>query len=136
MGALDQVVRAKAGRDRNGPPLQGRGRYGVAYHRLAAPFAGPGGCSVDELLDSRARHLRAVRTLFEQVGLLVLTRGLTEAWMSKADGAVYPDPDARAFCYADADLRKGEEPEAVFRFLDFWKKTHGHRPRTWCSTRA
>lgn len=38
------------------------------------------------------------------------------------------DPDARAFCYADADLRKGEEPEAVFRFLDFWKKTHGHWP--------
>ena len=28
------------------------------------------------------------------------------------------DADARAFCYADADLRKGEEPEAVFGFLD------------------
>ena len=27
------------------------------------------------------------------------------------------DADARAFCYADANLRKGEEPEAVFGFL-------------------
>ena len=38
------------------------------------------------------------------------------------------DADARAFCYADADLRKGEEPEAVFRFLEFWRKTHGQLP--------
>ena len=38
------------------------------------------------------------------------------------------DADARAFCYSDTDLRKGEEPEAVFRFLDFWKRTHGSWP--------
>ena len=30
--------------------------------------------------------------------------------------------------YADADLRKGEESEAVFRFLTFWKRTHGALP--------
>lgn len=38
------------------------------------------------------------------------------------------DADAHAFCYADADLRKGEEPEAVFRFLEFWQRTHGDLP--------
>ena len=38
------------------------------------------------------------------------------------------DADARAFCYADANLRKGEEPQAVFRFLTFWKRTHGALP--------
>ena len=38
------------------------------------------------------------------------------------------DADARAFCYADANLRKGEEPEAVFRFLAFWKRIHGALP--------
>ena len=38
------------------------------------------------------------------------------------------DADARAFCYADADLRKGEEPEAVFGFLAFWQRTHGALP--------
>lgn len=38
------------------------------------------------------------------------------------------DAEARAFCYSDATLRKGEEPEAVFRFLAFWKRTHGRLP--------
>jgi len=38
------------------------------------------------------------------------------------------DADAHAFCYADADLRKGEEPAAVFRFIDFWKREHGALP--------
>ena len=38
------------------------------------------------------------------------------------------DADARAFCYADANLRKGEEPQAVFRFLAFWKRIHGALP--------
>jgi hypothetical protein len=40
------------------------------------------------------------------------------------------DVDSRAFCYANADLRKGEEAEEVFRFIAFWQRTHqGHLPR-------
>jgi hypothetical protein len=40
------------------------------------------------------------------------------------------DADSRAFCYANADLRKGEEPEELFRFIAFWQRTHqGQRPR-------
>jgi hypothetical protein len=39
------------------------------------------------------------------------------------------DSDNRAFCYSNADLRKGEEAEAVFHFIDFWVRTHGHTPR-------
>jgi len=39
------------------------------------------------------------------------------------------DASGRAFCYANADLRKGEEPEEVFRFISFWKKTHGRLPK-------
>ena len=35
------------------------------------------------------------------------------------------DAASNVFCYANADLRKGEENEEVFRFLDFWKKHHG-----------
>ena len=34
------------------------------------------------------------------------------------------DAAANVFCYANADLRKGEEAEEVFRFLDFWKQHH------------
>ncbi len=39
------------------------------------------------------------------------------------------DAQGRAFCYSNADLRKGEEPEEIFRFISFWKKTHGRLPR-------
>lgn len=39
------------------------------------------------------------------------------------------DASGRAFCYSTADLRKGEEPEEIFRFISFWKKTHGRLPR-------
>jgi hypothetical protein len=35
------------------------------------------------------------------------------------------DATSNVFCYSNADLRKGEEPEEVFRFLSFWKKHHG-----------
>lgn len=35
------------------------------------------------------------------------------------------DAASNVFCYSNADLRKGEEAEEVFRFLSFWKKHHG-----------
>lgn len=37
------------------------------------------------------------------------------------------DATSNVFCYANADLRKGEEAEEVFRFLDFWKKHHANK---------
>jgi hypothetical protein len=39
------------------------------------------------------------------------------------------DAEGRAFCYSNADLRKGDEPEEIFRFISFWKKHHGDYPR-------
>jgi hypothetical protein len=39
------------------------------------------------------------------------------------------DADSDAFCYANADLRKGEEADEIFRFIKFWKKTRGVLPR-------
>jgi len=39
------------------------------------------------------------------------------------------DAKGRAFCYSNADLRKGEEPEEIFRFISFWKQTHGRLPK-------
>ena len=38
------------------------------------------------------------------------------------------DADSRAFCYSNADLRKGEEAGEVFHFIDFWRQTHGGHP--------
>lgn len=39
------------------------------------------------------------------------------------------DATTHTFCYSNADLRKGEEPEEIFKFIDFWKRTHGELPR-------
>jgi len=38
------------------------------------------------------------------------------------------DAEGRAFCYSNADLRKGEEAEEIFRFISFWKRNHGELP--------
>lgn len=56
---------------------------------------------------ARDVHLAAVRRMFKELDILVFTLGLTEAWRSKQDGAVYPlapgvaggslDPDRHAF---------------------------------------
>jgi hypothetical protein len=35
------------------------------------------------------------------------------------------DATSNVFCYSNADIRKGEEKDEVFRFLDFWKEHHG-----------
>ena len=35
----------------------------------------------------------------------------------------------RAFCYSNADLRKGEESEEIFKFISFWKRVHGALPK-------
>src|SRR3990172_5241528 len=39
------------------------------------------------------------------------------------------DIDGRAFCYSNADLRKGDESEEIFKFIAFWKGVHGELPR-------
>ena len=39
------------------------------------------------------------------------------------------DAEGHAFCYANADLRKGDEADEIFRFIAFWCRTHGDRPR-------
>ena len=36
---------------------------------------------------------------------------------------------SRSFCYSNADLRKGEEAEEIFAFIQFWEKAHGQPPR-------
>jgi hypothetical protein len=39
------------------------------------------------------------------------------------------DAAGQAFCYSNADIRKGEEADEVLRFAEFWKKHHGNYPR-------
>lgn len=46
--------------------------------------------SVEELLRSQQSHLDAIRNMFEKTDVFIFTMGLTEAWLSKRDGAVFP----------------------------------------------
>jgi transposase len=38
------------------------------------------------------------------------------------------DVDSKIFCYSNADLRKGEESDEIFRFIEFWKQQSGKNP--------
>ncbi|OAN58371.1 GSCFA domain-containing protein [Sphingomonas sp. TDK1] len=46
--------------------------------------------SEEECLRDRASHLAAVRQMFLDVDVFIFTLGLTEAWYSMVDGAVFP----------------------------------------------
>ena len=39
------------------------------------------------------------------------------------------DAGGQLFCYANADLRKGEEAGEILRFVSFWEQRYGERPR-------
>lgn len=39
------------------------------------------------------------------------------------------DAGGQVFCYSNADVRKGEEPTEVLRFVTFWEKRYGQCPR-------
>ena len=39
------------------------------------------------------------------------------------------DDEKRVFCYANADLRKGEQNDEIMRFIDFWKQQTGRLPK-------
>lgn len=55
------------------------------------PSTQPGGyISEGEMLADRDQHLRMVREMFANLDVFVFTLGLTEGWVSKADGAAYP----------------------------------------------
>ena len=63
------------------------GRYFDAFR----PHVREGGfATIEELRDARIAHLQAVKRVFTESDVVVFTLGLTEAWMSTMDGAVYP----------------------------------------------
>ena len=39
------------------------------------------------------------------------------------------DADKRVFCYANGQLRKGEQNDEILRFVDYWRQRTGHPPQ-------
>lgn len=78
------------------------------------PTAQPGGfISELEMRLDRDQHLTAVRRMFKKLDVFVFTLGLTECWVSRDDGAVFPvcpgvsggmfDKDRHVFCNETVD---------------------------------
>ncbi|MFT6646568.1 GSCFA domain-containing protein [Pseudophaeobacter arcticus] len=66
-------------------------RYRDSFVDPLRPQIQPNGfVSSDEALFDRAQHLLAVRQMFETMDVFVFTLGLTESWMSRDDGTVFP----------------------------------------------
>jgi hypothetical protein len=83
------------------------------------PTAQPGGfISELEMRIDRDQHLKHVRRMFRKLDVFVFTLGLTECWVSREDGAVFPicpgveggrfDDKRHAFCNETVDDVVGE----------------------------
>ncbi len=78
------------------------------FYDAQRPGLDPGGlATAADVLEHRAHHLARVKDAFDSADLFVFTFGLTEAWIHKATGTVFPtapgtiagsfDPDLYAF---------------------------------------
>lgn len=65
-------------------------RNGRFFDALRPAIEPRGLASPDEVLAHRREHLSRVRDVIGKVDLLVFTFGLTEAWVHKSSGTVYP----------------------------------------------
>lgn len=75
-------------------------------------------------------HLAAVREMFETCDVFIFTLGLTEAWVSRRDGAVFPlapgvvasDPDPADYIFHNFDVREIEAD--MLAFVDGLRKVN------------
>ncbi|MGJ5178164.1 GSCFA domain-containing protein [Bradyrhizobium oligotrophicum] len=65
-------------------------RDGRVFDLLRPRITPKGYVSMVEAEADLKRHLRAVRQLIETTDIFIFTLGLTESWVSKLDGTVYP----------------------------------------------
>jgi len=69
------------------PPWRGKNGEYIDPFR---PLIPDGFATLREFKRDRERHFAAVRRLFVELDVFVFTLGLTEAWLSREDGAVFP----------------------------------------------
>jgi hypothetical protein len=62
-----------------------------------------GFASVSEFRIDRRRHFQATRRAFEEMDVFIFTLGLTEAWLDRRDGSVYPTAPGVAGGSFDSD---------------------------------
>ncbi len=89
-------------------PLETHWRYGD--NAVVDPFRPQiqpkGFVHPDELLADQAQHFAAVRHAIERMDYFVFTLGLTEAWIDRRDGAVFPLAPGVVAGVFDSDLHR------------------------------
>jgi hypothetical protein len=91
-----------------------------------------GFANTEEVEEARVRHLAAVKILFERLDVFIFTLGLTEAWRSKEDGAVFPlAPGVAAgkfdaACYEFVNFSAAEVAADLSHFFHRLKRVNPH----------
>lgn len=88
--------------------------------------------SVDEAEASRRVHLRETRRMFEDADCLIFTLGLTETWLSRSDGTVFPLCPGVAAGEFDAGryrFHNSGVAENIKSFENFFKLVKTRNPR-------
>ena len=98
-------------------------RDGRFYDALR-PSVDPTGHDEAEAVEGlRERHLSAVRSMIREMDVLVFTLGLTEAWVNRATGIVYPVAPGTIAGEYDADehhFHNFTYPEIIDDLRKFW----------------
>lgn len=93
------------------------------------PAIQAGGFADKAALDAdRDAHLAAVRDMFETCDVFIFTLGLTEAWVSNSDGAVFPlapgtvAPSVDPETYYFHNFTVGEMEADLSQFIDYFRR--------------
>lgn len=79
-------------------------KNGKYYDALRPSVPQQGFASAEELKQSRASHLLKVKKLFETMDVFIFTLGLTEAWVHRSSGTVFPTaPETVAGVFSDEE---------------------------------
>jgi hypothetical protein len=95
------------------------GRY---YDALRPAIEPEGLDSAEEVVEHRIHHIERVRFMFENLDLLIFTLGLTEMWVNKESGTVYPTAPGTLIGHFNEDLHtfiNAQYKDVISDFNDF-----------------
>ncbi len=96
---------------------------GGKYFDALRPAVEPEGLdSLDEVIEHRQYHLKKVREAFEKLDLFIFTLGLTEMWVDKQSGTVFPTAPGTLIGEFDENLyefRNSQFVEVIQEFNSF-----------------
>ncbi|MEP7300658.1 MAG: GSCFA domain-containing protein [Caldimonas sp.] len=105
---------------------------GGAYYDALRPSVEPDGlASAEEVLIHRKHHVRKVRDMFLNAEVMIFTLGLTEAWVHKDSGTVFPTVPgliAGEFSSDAYEFRNFEFAEILADFNAFRELIRSSRP--------